>query len=120
MKSRLILLLFFAILWAANPVQAESKILLRLNLQKGSIYEMTLVTSSNIDQEMMGQKMKIDQKMEMVFTYEVMDILPNHNFQIDFSIVKTKLSMNINGKEVDLDSESKEDGNAMISALKDI
>ncbi len=120
MKTRLVLLFIVAIIVAANPVQARSKILLRLNLQKGSIYEMTLVTTSNIDQEMMGQTMKIDQKMEMVFTYEVMDILPNHNFQIDYSIVKTKLNMNMNGKVVDLDSEGKDDGNAMIHALKDI
>ena len=120
MKSRLAFLFLVAIFVAVGSVRAESKILLRLNLQKGSIYEMTLNMSSNIDQEMMGQKMKIDQKMEMVWSYEVKDILPNHNFLIDYSVVKTKLNMNMNGKVVDLDSEGNEDGNVMIRALKDI
>jgi len=120
MKLRLVLLSIISILLAVNPVQARSKILLRLNLQKGSIYEMTMDMTSNIDQKMMGQQMKIDQKMEMVFNYEVMDMLPTHNFQIDYSVVKTKLNMNMNGNEVDLDSDSKDDGNAMIRALKDI
>jgi len=120
MKSRLVLLFVFAVLVTVNSVQARSKFLLRLNLQKGSIYEMTMVTTSNIDQEMMGQKMKIDQKMEMVFTYEVIDVLPNHNFQIDYSIVKTKLNMNMNGKEMNLDSESKNDTIPAVNILKDI
>lgn len=120
MKSPLVTLFLITILLAANPVQAKSKVLLRLNLQKGSVYEMTQTTTTNIDQEMMGQKMKIDQKMEMVFTYQVLDVLPNKNYQIEYSVMKTKLNTNINGQEKNLDSESSDQSSPMSSILKDI
>lgn len=120
MKSPLVTFFLITILLAANPVQAKSKVLLRLNLQKGSVYEMTQTTTTNIDQEMLGQKMKIDQKMEMVFTYQVFDVLPNKNYQIEYSVVKTKLNTNINGQEKNLDSESSDQSSPMSSILKDI
>jgi hypothetical protein len=79
-----------------------------------------MLTSSNIEQKMIGQKIKIDQKMEMVFTYTVLDILTNHNFQIEYSIVKTRLIMNMNGRETVIDSDSTDVRNPVNSTLKDI
>ena len=78
MKQKRIALIVISLLMAANVMYAETKALLRLNLQKGTTYEMTMVMNNQIDQEMMGQKIKIDQKMEMVFSYQVLDILPNN------------------------------------------
>ncbi|HEX7584512.1 MAG TPA: DUF6263 family protein [Prolixibacteraceae bacterium] len=120
MKSRLVPLFLISILLVANSIEAKSKALLRLNLQKGSVYEMTLVSTSNIDQEMMGQKMKIDQKMEMVYAYQVLDVLANKNFQIEYSIVSTKLNTTMNGQEKNHDSGSSDQSDPMNSILKDI
>ena len=120
MKARLITFLFIAFLLAVNTVQAKSKVLLRLNLQKGSVYEMTMLTSSNIKQKIVGQEIKIDQKMEMVFSYTVLDILANHNFQIEYSIVKARLISSMNDQKTIIDSDSTNVNNPMNNTLKDI
>lgn len=117
MKTKLITLFIIAILLVLNAVQAESKVLLRLNLHKGTTYQMTMAMNNNIDQEMMGQKMKIDQKMGMVFSYQVLDVLPNKNFMIEYSIMKVKMNMNINGQEMNFDSEGTDAGNPMNASL---
>lgn len=117
MKTKLITLLVILILLAANAAQAK-KLMLRLNLKKGTTYEMTMATTSNIDQEMMGQKMKIDQKIDMVFSYHVLDVLPNKNYLIEYSFGKTKLSVNVNGQEMNFDSESADQTNPMNASLK--
>jgi len=68
---------------------------------------------------MMGQKMKIDQKMEMTFSYKVLDVLPDQKFRIEYSFLRMKLDMNVNGQEVKMNSEST-DNNAMDAGLKDL
>lgn len=118
MKTKLFTLLAISVLLICNSFQAHSKVLIRLNLQKGNTYEMTMASNNIIDQEMMGQKIKIDQKMNMVFSYHVLDILPNHNFLIEYSIVKMKLDMNMNGQEMTLDSESTDENNPMNEVFK--
>ncbi|HZL10131.1 MAG TPA: DUF6263 family protein [Prolixibacteraceae bacterium] len=118
MKTKLFTLLAISVLLICNSFQAQSKVLIRLNLQKGNTYEMTMASNNIIDQEMMGQKIKMDQKMNMVFSYHVLDILPNHNFLIEYSMVKMKLDMNINGQEITLDSENTDESNPMNEVLK--
>jgi hypothetical protein len=117
MKSKLNALFVIVVLLFANSVQAGSKAMIRLNLQKGATYEMTMVTTSNIDQEMMGQKMKIEQNMEMTFSYHVLDILPNKNFMIEYSIMKIRMNMNMNGREMNFDSSSSDTSNPMNASL---
>lgn len=118
MKTKLIALFIVAIFFVANVVRAESKVLLRLNLQKGTTYEMTMATANNIDQEMMGQKMKLDQKVEMAFTYQVLDVLPSKNFIIEYSVVKITMNMNMNGREMNVDTGSADASNPGNAALK--
>jgi len=120
MKTKLISLLLISTFLFASSLQAKSKVMLRLNLQKGTTYEMTMATNNLIDQEMMGQKMKMDQKMEMGFSYQVLDVLPNKNFQIEYSMLRMNLNMNINGQDVNMDSESTDESNPMNKALKDL
>lgn len=120
MKTQLIATLLISITLLLNSFRADSKILLRLNLEKGTTYEMTMNMTNNIDQEMMGQKMKIDQKTEMGFFFQVVDVLPNKNFQIEYSMSKMKLNMNINGQDVSFDSESSDESNPMNKSLKDL
>jgi len=120
MKTNLLTLFLGIILIFANVVQAKSKVLLRLNLQKGTTYEMTMAMINNMDQDMMGKKMKIDQKMEMVFSYHVLDVLPNKNFLIEYSMLKMNMKMNVNDKEMNFDSESHDTINPMNTLLKGI
>lgn len=120
MKTNRFTFVLLAILFTFSTVQAKSKILLRLNVQKGSTYEMNLTSSSNIDQEMMGQQMKIDQKMDMTFSYLVTDVLPNKNFQIEYSIMQMKMDMNINGQTMSFDSQKPDENSPMSSVLKSL
>lgn len=119
MKTKLIPLLLVVLLFTANSVVAASKIQLRLNLQKGAAYEMKMSSVNQIEQEMMGQKIKIDQKIEMVFTYTVLEVLPDKNFLIDYSFSQMKMDMNMNGQEMKIDSEST-DSNPVNAAVKDL
>ena len=119
MKTKLITLFIVAILFVANAVGAAPKVQLRLNLQKGTTYEMKMNSINQIDQEMMGQKVKIDQKIEMVFAYTVLDVLPDKNFLVEYSLQSMKLHMNMNGQEMNVDSESA-DSNPMNNAIKDL
>jgi len=119
MKTKLIALFVVAILLVGNLSQAQSKVLLRLNLQKGTSYEMTMAMTNNIDQEMMGQKMKIDQKMEMLLTYQVLDLLPNGNFLVEYSMQNMKMDMNVNGQQIIMDSNG-DASDPMNASLKSI
>lgn len=120
MKTKPIALLLISISLLLISFRADSKVLLRLNLEKGTTYEMTMNMTNSIDQEMMGQNMKIDQKTEMGFLFQVLDVLPNKNFQIEYSMSKMKLNMNINGQDVSFDSESTDESNPMNKSLKDL
>lgn len=120
MKTRLLTLIVIVILLTTSAIQAASKVLLRLNLQKGTTYEMTMASTNLIDQEMMGQKMKIDQKMNMDFLYQVLDILPNKNFMIEYSLQRMKMDMNVNGQEINFDSESPDQSNPGNKSLNDL
>ncbi len=118
MKTRLFALLSLILFFAVNTNTFAGK-LLRLNLQKGTTYEMTMTAANQIDQEMMGQKIKIDQKMEMVFSYKVLDVSPDQKFRIEYSFLRMKLDMNVNGQEVKMNSEST-DNNPMDAGLKEL
>lgn len=119
MKTKLITLIIVTILFIANTVGAASKVQLRLNLQKGTTYEMKMSSVNQIDQEMMGQKVKIDQKVDMVFAYTVLDVLPDKNFLVEYSFLSMKMFMNMNGQEMNMDSESAV-GNPLNTAIKDL
>ncbi len=120
MKTKMITLFIATLLLFANTLHAESKVLLRLNLQKSTTYEMTMNSDNTIDQEMMGQKMKIGQKMKMVYYFQVLDVLPNKNFLIEYSISQIKIDMNVNGQDINMDSESSDTSNPMNASLKSL
>jgi len=119
MKTKLITLFIITLLFVANTVGAASKVQLRLNLQKGTTYEMKMSSINQIDQEMMGQKVKIDQKVDMVFSYTVLDVLPDKKFLVEYSFLSMKMDMNMNGQQMNMDSESA-DANPMNAAIKDL
>lgn len=105
MKTKLIACVIALLLIAVQSVEAKRKVLLRINLEKGAAYQMTITSDNNIDQQMMGQQMKMQQKMEMGSTYKVLDVLPNKNYVIEYSFDKMKMDMDINGQKVSIDSD---------------
>lgn len=117
MKNNRFALIFIALLFLVGSVQAKSA-LLRLNLKKGTVYEMNMTSNSAIEQEMMGQNMKINQKLEMNFSYLVTDVLPNKNFRIEYALANMKMNMNVNGNEMSFDSQSDDQSNPVNSILK--
>lgn len=120
MKSKLVFLL--VILFLSQAVQAK-KVLLRFNLQKGAIYTMTMDMTTGVDQAVMGQNVKIDQKMKLIFNWKVLDVTPEKHFLIDYSIEKISLDMNANGQNIALDSDKPDQnglGNDVFKNLKDL
>jgi len=119
MKIRLITFLIAFLLVALQTVNAQPKALLRINLEKGDNYQMTLISDNNIDQEINGQKMKVLQKITMVTSYKVLDILPANNFVIEYSFQKMRMDMEVNGQKVVINSDSTSQDPAS-NAIKDI
>lgn len=118
MKTKLCnLLIVFFLLFSGN-IQAK-KVLLRFNLQKGTIYSMTMDMTNVVDQSMMGQNIKIDQKMLMVLDWKVLDVLPNKNFLAEYSFGKIKMDMNANGQNMNFDSENPVENDPALASLKD-
>lgn len=113
---------FFTILlvtlFSVSLLQAKSKTAIKLNPKKGTTYVITNITESKIDQEMMGNKMKIDQKMTMVYNYLVLDVLPDQHFLIEYSIDKVEMDMNMNGNPFKISSENTATYNTANDALK--
>lgn len=119
MKKSYFALVLMVILLSVGSVQAKSKVLLRLKLEKGTTYQTTMTTNTLINQEMMGQQMNVTQYMEMVISYHVLDVLPNKNFKMDYAFDKMKISSLVNGQEIVMDSDGPED-NPMNKVLKDM
>lgn len=118
MKTKQLPLLLISVFLLACSFQANAKVLLRLNLQKGTTYEMTMSMNNSIDQEMMGQQLKMDQKINMVLSYQVLDVLPDQIFVVEYSLMKMKMEMDVNGQKMVMDSESSDENNPMNTALK--
>jgi hypothetical protein len=118
MKTKLIALFIVFLLLTAKCMEAKSKVLLRFNLQKGSSYEMTMNMSNLIDQQMAGHPMKMDQQMQMVFVYTVLEVLPNQNFLIEYSMQDMSLNMNINGQEMRMGTKDTTQSNPMYNVFK--
>lgn len=119
MRTKLISIIVIFLFTALQMVGAKPKVLLRLNLEKGDHYEMTMAMDNNIDQEMQGQKIKILQKIEMVSSYKVLEVLADKNYVIEYSFERMKLNMDLNGQQTVIDSESAED-NAANKAIKNM
>ncbi|MGE5395710.1 MAG: DUF6263 family protein [Candidatus Saccharibacteria bacterium] len=119
MKTKLISCMIALLFIAVQSIEAKPKVLLRMNLEKGAAYQMTITSDNSIDQQMMGQQMKVQQKMEMGSTYKVLDVLPNKNYLIEYSFDKMKMDMDINGQKVSINSEDTT-GNVVSRNMKEL
>lgn len=118
MKTKIVSLLIVALLLCGNMLHAKSTVLLRLNLTKGTTYEMTMTTTSKVDQKMAGQDIKIDQKMVLVLAYKVLQILPNKNYLMEYSMPKIMMDMNVNNQKMNFNSSIDDPSNPINAALK--
>ncbi len=118
MKHKNNIRLLLAMALVCFSLQVSAKTTLRLNLQKGSVYEMNMNMSMKMDQEMMGQQIKMDQKMNMQLVYKVADILPSKNYVIEYSVGQIKMDISTNGQQMSFDSQT--GGNPIFDKLKSI
>lgn len=118
MKTNYLSIILIILIFSASTVQAKSKVLLRLNLQKNAVYEMNMQSNSDINQEMMGQNMKISQKLQMIFSFHVTDVLPNKNFQIQYSMDRMKMDVDVNGNQISFDSQNPDENSPLGPVLK--
>jgi hypothetical protein len=116
--SKATLLLIIVSLFFSFSTQAKTKKLLRLNLEKGAVYEMTMNMDNHMDQEMMGQQMKMDQKMQMVTSMTVADVLPNKNFMLTYQYKSIRMDMETMGQTMSFNTDNPDDDNPASSMLK--
>lgn len=119
MKANLSAMIIFLFFIAFPSLGAKPKVLLRLNLEKGDHYQMTMTSDNKVDQEMMGQQMKVVQKMVMSMSYKVLDVLPDKVYVIEYSYDKMKMDMDVNGQKMNIDSEDTT-GNVASKSINDM
>lgn len=119
MKIKLMAFIIALLFIAVQAAEAKQKALLRLNLEKGDHYQMTMTSDNIMDQETMGQQVKMEQKMLMSMSYKVLDVLPDKVYVIEYSYDKMKMDMNINGQKMSIDSEDTT-GNVASKNIKDL
>lgn len=119
MKTKLFALMAILLYFSFQITQAQSKVLLRLNLDKGANYQMTMNMDNDIDQDVMGQHIKVLQKMEIITSYKVLDVLPDKNYVIEYSFGKMKITMDVNGQQTVMDTENAGD-NPAAQSMKDM
>ena len=100
--------LFFATLWLATSFQASAanKTTIRLNLQKGESYELIANVKGDIVQEMMGQKVEMEQNMTISSIMNVTDKLADGNFAIEYRYKAIRMDVKGMGQAFRFDSES--------------
>ncbi len=99
---------------------AKEKQLLRLNLTKGTTYEMTMDMTNKIDQEIMGNQVKMDQTMVMVISLTVEDQFPSGNFLIRYGYDKMKISINAMGQTMNFDTSNPDENSPMFAPMKSL
>lgn len=100
---RILAIVMMAITLCTQTSFAKKEI--RLKLQQGSVYETTVSMTMNMDQEMMGQKMKMEQTMDMILNYKVLEVLENKNYMIEYSVAQIKMDINANGQQMNMDTQ---------------
>ncbi|WP_321288691.1 DUF6263 family protein [uncultured Sunxiuqinia sp.] len=116
--SKATLLLIIVSLFCSFSTQAKTKKLLRLNLEKGAVYEMNMNMDNHMDQEMMGQQIKMDQKMQMVTSMTVTDVLPNKNFMLTYQYKSIRMDMETMGQTMSFNTDKPADDNPASNMLK--
>jgi hypothetical protein len=85
---------------------SSGEIELKLNLTKGTKYDMKISMVSNAEMNMMGQAVSTTSDMNMGMDYEVVDVLPSGNFLVRSTFKTIKLTGETMGMKYDYDSET--------------
>ncbi len=79
---------------------------LRLHLKQGDVYKVTTVTNQHISQEIMGQKMTLDQKMTMEYRWEVTQVAENGNTTVKVTYTRVAMEQDQGGQKRSFDTAS--------------
>ena len=118
MRTKLSTLSVLIILLLSISLNASSKTYLKLNFKKGSIYEVTTVLNNKTVKKKFADETRVEQNMTTGLSFKVLNILPNKNFLIEYSIQKIKMNLKIGEQSTSYDSESNNGNNPMNSTLK--
>ena len=101
----LLLVLSATALAACGP----STFTLRMHLKHGDVYNVTSVTQQHIAQEIMGQKMALDQKMTIEYRWEVTQLADNGNATVKITYTRVAMEQEQGGQKRAFDSASGEE-----------
>ena len=100
--SGVLAVFLMALLAACGP----STFTVRLHLKQGDVYKVTSVTKQHISQEIMGQKMSLDQKMTMEYRWEVTQVAENGDTTIKVTYTRVAMEQEQGGQKRTFDSAS--------------
>jgi len=92
---------------------------LELHLKKGETYKMKMEMGNIVDQEMMGNKVHIDQKITTETELKVEDILANGNYLIGQTYKRVAMNVSSNGQSMSFDTDIK-DAASPLASLNDL
>jgi len=113
------ILLVFGVLFAFNSY-AKKTVHLKMNLKKGASYEFVNKITSNINQSIMGQDVKMIQDMDLIYTCNVEEVLANGNYSISYTINTLEMNMDVNGQKISFNSNDNSDDNPIASIFKEL
>jgi len=114
-----VILLVLGIMLAFNSY-AKKTVHLKMNLKKGASYEFVNKITSNINQSVMGQEIKMIQNMDLIYTCKVEDVLSNGNYSISYSITTLDMNMNVNGQNISFNSTNDSEDNPIAAIFKEL
>jgi hypothetical protein len=108
MKKLILIAMTFFLLMSFD----SKKEVLQFNLEKGKVYHMFVEASTDIEQTVEGNKMNINMKYTTQTDYTIKEIRDTF-YEIDIQYKIMTLKMNMNGENVNMDSESADSANPL-------
>jgi len=91
MKTRLLALLMVSFLLAANSVQAETKVRLKVRLKPGAVYENTEVRNEKIEYEKNGETIRETKQIQSTSLWKVLELVNDSVFLVEYSYKSLKV-----------------------------
>jgi hypothetical protein len=88
----------------------SKKEVLQFNLEKGKVYQILLDVSTAIEQSVQGVDMNITMKYTTQTNYKVVEVRDTF-YEIEINYANMTIEMNMNGEEMNMDSESADSTN---------
>ncbi len=92
-----------------------------LKLKAGDVYTVQMDMINAINQEMMGQKIQMDQKMMMTLDMRVIEKLSGGNYKMEQQYSRIRMNMTAMGQNIDIDTEGeRNEKNDILHKMKEI